>query len=127
MNEEQRARVVELVSKLPWADVDGAICDVELILRLLLDTTQDWLLMWDAEAAERGFHDEYLLTPSDVHDLSEEWRLAYVARLVKNLALMYGVSDVRLAGEAAPYTPAGILRRLNDITWMPMTSERDAP
>jgi hypothetical protein len=70
-----------------------------------------------------SFYDEYLLTPSDVHDLSEEWRLAYVARLVKSLALMYGGCDDPLAGEAAPETPAGILRGLNDISWTPMTSE----
>jgi hypothetical protein len=57
--------------------------------------------------------------------LSEEWQLAYIARLVKNLELMYGSGDTSDAGEPARYTPAGLLRRLNDISWTPMTSERD--
>jgi hypothetical protein len=125
MNVEQGVRVLELVNDLPWADVDGAICDFELNLRLLVDATRDSLLLWEAEADKRGFHDEYLLGADDVRDLSEEWQLAYIARLVQNLALMYGSGDTSDAGEPARDTPAGLLRGLNDISWTPTTSERD--
>jgi len=126
MQDEQQARVQELLNDLPWADVDGAICDIELNLRLLLDATKDSLQMWEAEADERGFDDEYLLSSADVHELTEEWQLAYVARLVKNLALMYGIRDTSDAGEPDRDTPAGIICGLNDISWTPMTGERDS-
>jgi hypothetical protein len=41
MNAEQRARVLHLVSELPWADIDDAIRDMELCLRLALEATQE--------------------------------------------------------------------------------------
>jgi hypothetical protein len=56
MTEEQRARVLELVNDLPWDDVEGAIRDIELNLRLLVDATRDSLILWEAEAHKRGFH-----------------------------------------------------------------------
>jgi hypothetical protein len=53
-------------------------------------------------------------------------KLAYLARLLRSLALAYGVSaefgDGRggLACQAHTTSPAALLRSLNDITWIPM-------
>jgi hypothetical protein len=123
MNNEQQARVAEFISQLPWGDFDGAICDVQLSLRLLLEATREALLMWEAEAEERGYEDEFSLTTDDVRNLTDEWRLAYVGRLIKSLALVYGLREN--AREAEAHTPAGVLHRLNDISWMPMTNVQD--
>src|SRR5436853_575689 len=82
--EHQRA-VLDLVKGLPWADVDGAICDMESALRLALEA----FVTWEEAAENQGFEDEFSLTPSQVRDLSPEWRLAYVARLLRTLALSY--------------------------------------
>jgi len=131
MRVEQQAQVVKLIAELPWADVDGAICDMELSLRLALEATQEAFLMWEAAAEDNGFGDEFSLTPRQLRDLSPEWRLAYVARLLRSLALSYGVSTEfggsSLVGEASGATPAAIVRGLNDISWMPCTTERDIP
>jgi hypothetical protein len=131
MNEEQRTRVFDLVSELPWADFDAAILDQELNLRLALEATQEAFLMWEAAAKDNGFEDEFSLTPSQVRELPSKWRLAYVARLLRNLALSYGVSTEfgggPLVGADYPATPAAILRGLNDISWTPGTRKRDVP
>jgi hypothetical protein len=131
MHVEQQQRVLDLVTDLPWADVEGAICCVEDALRLALEATEDAFPMWEAVAEDNGFDDEFSLGPSQVRDLSPEERLAYVARLVRTVMLNYGVDDrfgdrpsVR---EAPSWTPAGILHGLNDISWTPVTSDRDVP
>jgi hypothetical protein len=55
-------------------------------------------------------------------------KLSCVARLLRSLALAYGVSaEFRgkrggLVGEAHTSSPAALVRSLNDIAWMPMQS-----
>jgi hypothetical protein len=55
-----------------------------------------------------------------------EERLSYVARLLRSLALDYGVSAEfgngrgGLVGQGHTTSPAGLLRGLNDSSWMPM-------
>jgi hypothetical protein len=128
MTDEHETRLLEVITELPWADFDGAICGMEECLRLALEATRDAFLNWDLVARVNDFADEFSLSLGDVEDLLPEERLAYVARLLRSLALNYGVSTEfgkgPLVGEADAYTPAGILRGLNDISWTPMTTER---
>ena len=127
MNDDQQVRVATFLAGLPWKDVEGAIRDIELNLRLLLAATREPFRMWEAEADGRGFPDEFSLAEDDVRDLSDEWRLAYVARLIRSLALVYGVGEDPAVSDAEPDTPAGILHGLNDISWTPMTTEQEVP
>jgi hypothetical protein len=131
MNDEQQARVLDLVTGLPWDDFDQAICVMELTLRLALEATREAFLTWEDAAADSDFEDEFSLTPSQVQELSPDWRLAYVARLLRSLALSYGVSAEfgggALVGETRMATPAAILRGLNDISWLPTTAEQGGP
>ena len=54
-----------------------------------------------------------------------EAKLAYVARLLRTLAMAYGVTtdylyaSAPLVADEEPNTTAALLRGLNDITWMP--------
>ena len=131
MNAEQQERVLDLVAELPWADVDNAICGLEDALRLALEATDAAFPHWETVAEDIGVEDEFSLTPDQVRDLSPHERLAYLARLVRTLALNYGVragfGDGTHIGDEHPYTPAAILRGLNDISWTPCTPERDVP
>jgi hypothetical protein len=126
---EHRGRVLALVDDLPWADVDDAIRAMEECLRLALHATRHALALWDDVAESNRFADEFSLTAGQIEKLSPEWRLAYAARLIKSLALNYGLADFEGArgagGELGSETPAGILRGLNDIAWTPMTSDHD--
>src|SRR4051812_31590841 len=88
MNAEQETRVRDLLADLPWDDLDGALRVMEECLRLALDATRHALVRWDEEADDR-FSNEFSLTSAQVDDLPLEFRLAYVARLVKSLALNY--------------------------------------
>ena len=50
--------------------------------------------MWAEAAEEHGFEDELSLTQAQLEELPPEWRLADVARLLRSLALNYGVSGL---------------------------------
>jgi hypothetical protein len=125
-NAEQQGRTRELIEKLPWGDVDSALCGMEEALRLAMEATRDDFRYWEMHVEEAGFVDEFSLTPEEVAELSPEWRLAYVARLLRSLAMAYGVStdyarnEAGLVGENNEYGPAELLRGLNDISWMPV-------
>ena len=126
----QEERALDLLAELPWADVDAAIRGMEECLRLALEATGESFRMREEGAEENGFGDEFSLTQTLLDEPSPEWPLAYVARLLRSLALNYGVSAEfgggPLVREAAAATPAAILRELNDISWIPLTTEQHA-
>lgn len=82
--------------------------------------------LWEEEG-ELRFGDEFELSAEQVAELDDEWRLAYIARLLHSAALTYGVSpsvpgrtrDGELvtppASESYPASPARLVRGLNDI------------
>jgi hypothetical protein len=85
------------------------------------------IYLWEAEGEDR-FGDEFALSAEEVADLDDEWRLAYIARLLCTALGAYGVSSQGLPGRdpegelTPPITwterltsPAQLLRGLNDI------------
>jgi hypothetical protein len=122
LHPDQQARAIEFLNSMPWGDVDGAVQSFETALRLALEATGDAFLQWEQQAEARGYDDEFSLTYDDLAALSDEWRLAYVARLLRSLALAYGVSagfdSGPLVGEASLASLGDIVRTLNDISWI---------
>lgn len=117
----QRAEALELIEKLPWGDMDMSIRTLEEALRLAMEATRDEFALWEQDA-EAMDPDEFALEPATIAGLSPEQRLAYVARLLRSLAMAHGVST-DFAGGALVFdedrnTPAGLLRGLNDLLWM---------
>ena len=52
-----------------------------------MEATTGAFLLWEADdAGEQRFGDEFTLTAQQVADLEPEWRLAYVARLIRSIA-----------------------------------------
>jgi hypothetical protein len=123
-NDGQQARALDLINNMPWGDADVAIRTMEEALRPAMEATRDDFQLWEAQADAGGFEDEFALSANDVVKLLPEWRLAYVARLLRTLALMYGVStdypdpEASLVFENDEQSPSGLLRGLNDISWM---------
>jgi hypothetical protein len=113
---------------MPWHDMDAAIRGLETCLRLALEATGDDFARWETElgpAFEADGYDEFSLQADTVEEMSPEERLCYVARLLRSLALHYGVSAefggarTGLVGEASATSPAALLRGLNDLSWLP--------
>jgi len=129
----QQRRALELLESVPWGDLDRALQVFELCLQLLLEVTADDFRRWEDGLGER-LEVEYgcgeCEVPARVIADFDEWeRLAYVARLLRTLAMMYGVSSdvvtrvgeqAILVGEEDAHSPAALLRGLNDITWTPL-------
>ena len=93
-----RERALEILERGSWGDIELEIGAVEVTLALLCEATRRWLSVWEDEVSpafdeENGIEiDEFELTREQVHDLGDSWRLAYVARLVETLGLLYGVT-----------------------------------
>jgi hypothetical protein len=124
---EQQRRTIKVIEGIPWGDMERQILCVEDALRLALQATAVGLLRWEHEAeGEQRFGDEFNLSREQVRDLDADWRLAYVGRLIYNMALCYGLST-DLANEAPlvtgdQHTPGALLRDLDDIWNMRLDS-----
>ena len=99
---------------------------MEEALDRALDATAEEFPLWEAEGEDR-YVDEFSLSAEDLAEMSLEWRLAYVARLVRSLALCYGVSTAEFGDEppmllADRNSPGGLLRALNDLVALPVTN-----
>lgn len=128
-NAHQQAQALDLLEQLPWGDMDYAICDLEICLGRALEATREDFLRWENDlgpAFEEAGYDEFTLPRTLIDDMPIEEKLAYVARLLRSLALAYGayydfgvLRRASLVGEADKSSPATLLRGLNDILWMP--------
>ena len=121
---EQRRRIVALVEAVPWGDMDPNIRDLEEALERALDATAPDFPLWEEHAEECGYIDEFSVTPEQLREMSPEWRFAYVARLVRTVAISYGVSAPEYSYkppmlQESPATPASLLRGINDIAFLP--------
>src|SRR5687768_17083671 len=103
-NEAQRAQALDLIESLAWGDMQTAIFGLEASLALALEATGDAIDRWEAEGEER-FGDEFELASEQVAGLDDEWRLAYLARLLHTTAHAYGVTPEGPPGR----TPEGDL------------------
>ena len=111
---------------LSCADTDFLDARIEVdesLLRAMQATSSDFE-HWELHSEEMGFEDEFSLTSDDVANMADEWKLAYIARLLRSLALAFGVGtefgDRVLVAEHYPSSPAALLRGLNDIACMPL-------
>ena len=91
LDRRHRLEAIDLIDAVPWGDMDGHIRCMEAALARALAATAEEFPLWEAEG-EDHYVDEFSLGGEDVAEMSLEWRLAYVGRLVRSLALCYGVS-----------------------------------
>jgi hypothetical protein len=127
-NSDQQQRALALLESLPWGDIDNALRGMEEALRRAMEATRQEFQEWEQEFGPRveevGF-DEFTLPAEEIEALPCGVKLAYVARLLRSLAMAYGVTtdyacvNALLVGDEDRYTPAALLRGLNDIPWMP--------
>jgi hypothetical protein len=125
LDRRQRQEALVLIEGIPWGDMDEAIRILEEVLDRVLDATAAEFPLWEAEGEDR-YIDECSVSAEDVAEMSAEWRLAYIGRLVRSLALWYGVSTGDFGDDppllvADANSPGGLLRALNDVVAMPVT------
>src|SRR5262245_24821296 len=126
-DEPQQAQAMALLEGLPWGDVEQEIYGLEIALALALEATGEAIQLWEDEGEDR-YGDEFSLSADQVALLDDDWRLAYVARLLHSAAHVYGVSPRALPGRSSDgyvtspvswHDQAGsiarLLRGLNDI------------
>jgi hypothetical protein len=99
-DEEERAQATALLEALPWGDLEQAIYGLEVTLALALEATGDAIQQWEDEGEER-FGDEFSLSAEQIASLDDDWRLAYIARLLHTAAHSYGVSPHASPGRSS--------------------------
>jgi hypothetical protein len=93
-DQQARDESLELIERLPWGDIEGAIETFEESMLLAMEATRDDFARWEAEGeGERRFGNEFNLSPRQVEELDDAWRLAYVAR-DSPAALLHGLDDI---------------------------------
>ena len=120
---------------VPWGSWDDHFRDMETALRLALEATSAYLNHWEDdledEVWERWGGDEFYVPAEVVAAFEPEERLIYVARLLETLALAYGVSLNSHGAGLNPLgygpTPAGLLRALNDESWLGRMTPDSSP
>src|SRR4051812_32507858 len=85
-----REVVLAALEDLPWADVDAAVRTVDEGLAFALDLTAADFRFWHEHIEPLGYEDEFNRTL--LRDLPAEWRLALVARLLRSIAMSYGLT-----------------------------------
>jgi hypothetical protein len=131
----QQLEALALIESCPWGSLDDHIRDMETALRLAMEMTADDYWRWENEFrpvhefdAAGNIQDELTYPADVVGEMSDEEKRAYVAGLIRVLALAYGVNSelglwhggLPIVGEASPGSLAALLRGLNDICWLPM-------
>ena len=121
LSDDQHRRVSEAIESVLWGDIDGDIRCFENAMRRAVEATRADADRWDAEFEDR-YVCEFSVGPSDVEEMDPAVRLAYVGRLVRTLALAWGVSagyrGREAVGEASPRSLGHMVRTLNDISWL---------
>jgi hypothetical protein len=125
--EAEQVAALELLEQQLWGDVDGFLYSMEFALRLALDATYDEFQDWEERVGPRLL-DAYAAEENDlpaeaIDEFSPEEKLAFIARLIRNIAVGYGVSVDYLpphvnVGQEDEHTPAAVIRGLNDIAWL---------
>lgn len=96
------ARALELIEGIAWGDMEGAIRTFEECLARALAVTYDEFQRWEMAVDNGEFADEFSVDAETMRVAPCELKLAYVARLLRSAALMYGVgSDYRWAAAVA--------------------------
>jgi hypothetical protein len=93
------------LEELPWGDVDAHIGGFENALTRALFATAPDFPLWE-HWGESRYVDEFSVSTERLAQMSEAWRLAYVGRLLRTMALFYGLAT-EFSG-----TPLGV--RTND-------------
>jgi hypothetical protein len=92
-DQQARRESLAAIEHVPWGNIINAVDSMNESLRRAMEATTDAFWMWETgDAGERRFGDEFSLTSHEVDNLTPEWRIAYVARLIRSLEVCWGVS-----------------------------------
>jgi hypothetical protein len=113
-------RLRALAEDFAVEDFSYALSDMEKALLLAVEATKHLVDEWDEEGLGC---DEFSVPRETVESMSDRQRLIYVGQLVQTLCLHYGLGhgEPKAVLEAAPSSPAQLLRGLNDLLYLPST------
>lgn len=89
LTNHQQQEVLRIVSKIPWGDVESALKVIDDGLAIAMRATREDFIRWEHHHDDAGFIDEFSI--ADISALATEWRYALTARVIRSIAMAYGV------------------------------------
>jgi hypothetical protein len=89
LSAEQRRAVVSIVESTAWATVAGSVATLDAALKLALELTREDFALWHEHLESAGYENEF--DEVMIRDLPDELKSALVARLLRTIAMAYGV------------------------------------
>jgi hypothetical protein len=89
LTRDQQRRVLAIARATPWGDTAASLSLIDEALARAMDASRDEFVFWEEKAHGAGFTDEFSV--GEASSLSVEWRFALVARLLRSIAMAYGV------------------------------------
>jgi hypothetical protein len=118
----QIARARKLLETTAWSDTHAAAKAVAEGLRYARELTQDDVIAGETELDGNRI-DECAVHPQEARAMPTEWRLAHLARLIRSIAINYGLDpDERTAqptDRLNSNSPAAVLAELDEIVHLP--------
>lgn len=111
-NEESRdprEAALELIENTAWGDVETDLADVREILERISEAAKGSLWFWEGEGTER-YGDEFNVSSSELEQMGDAMRLAYIAQLGVTLRSRLGAG--RADGVAWEGSVLGLVERL---------------
>ena len=117
---EVHQEALALLEAEVWGEVEADVEVFEHALERLLEATTDDFLRWEEQGAgEARYGDEFMVTSEQVALMWSDWRLAYVARLLRSMAMAYGATTEfgrgPLGAVAGGRSLADLLHKLLDL------------
>lgn len=111
-----QAAVVAALERRAWGDMALAIRALDKALRLALAASRSEFLDWQ-DRLEIEHEDEFSVPVEAIASMDARDRLAYLARLLRTVALMWGAeTEFSMPAKPAYDELGGLLRELVDIS-----------
>ena len=119
---ERIQRMHELVTKTAWGDTLFCIGSMKEMLPYMMRLSAQEFAAWEAGLGGDEV-DEFSVPLEDAFRQPVEWRLAHIARLIRSLAMSFGVDTnygtPKLTDRVDPSSPAAVLNELSKIALLP--------
>jgi hypothetical protein len=86
---DQEEAMLQVLEGTVWGDIERSLAVVDEALAITMRATRDDFTFWEEHAQAAGYADEFSV--DGIEDLPDRWRFATVARLIRSIALAYGV------------------------------------
>lgn len=81
--------ILKVIDETPWGDIEVALRVIDEALTVAMNASRNGLHYWENNIDDSPWNDEFSV--KDPSGLTPEWRIALLARLLRTIAMAYGL------------------------------------